>query len=63
MDWPLAIKRNSEDLLGILAMMFTAMGLMPGTVVLANQWGTVSTCPTLKGSHKLKLVGFVRVFE
>ena len=32
MDWELAIKRNREDLLKIVGMMFTAMSLIPGAV-------------------------------
>ena len=33
MDWELAIRRNREDLLKIVAMIFITIGLMPGTVV------------------------------
>ena len=33
MDWELAIRRNREDLLKIVAMIFMTIGLMPGAVV------------------------------
>ena len=33
MDWELAIRRNREDLLKIVAMIFMTTGLMPGAVV------------------------------
>ena len=33
MDWELAIRRNREDLLKIVAMIFMTIGLMPGGVV------------------------------
>ena len=33
MDWELAIRRNRDDLLKIIAMIFMTIGLMPGAVV------------------------------
>ena len=38
MDWELAIRRNREDLLKIIAMIFMTIGLMPGAVVATLPW-------------------------